>query len=718
MWGAARSSLDGTLMAGIPDEKVQEVRDRVDIVDLIGRYVELRRQGRNFKGLCPFHSERSPSFNVNPARKGYKCFGCGVGGDAIRFVMELEGKSFPEAVGKLADMYGVNLPKGSARHGGDRTAKDDAYALMRAATDLYREVLQSDADESAVGRAYLSERGIGEETAAAFELGYAPAPDEAGWDRLTRALQDASLDLGLADKLGLVAKSDRSGSYYDRFRGRLMFPVVQPGGEVIAFSGRIVPPHDQPTDDRPVPKYTNSPETLLYSKGRVLFGLSQARRAMHAAERAILVEGNVDVLKLHQWELGETVAPLGTALTDDQAKLLGRFTKKVVLCFDGDAAGKKAAWKALPVLMAHDFDVRMVLLPDGQDPDSLGRDRLVALLENPKSALEEMMTRIAAKAGNGVDARAQGLDRVIPLIASAPRSGAREMYANVAAALFDLPLQQIAGRIRAYMNRPRSDPRSNSRSGSRSNQRSDQRSRSGGGPRGGDPRDSIERPDGPPEYRDEPGRGDPRDFHSPSGPPMPVSAAMVSVSPLPNGQAQLTTLLVDLPHLASVARRSGALACISDPRLEAIVTAVIEGAEAGQAPTMPDLLGLVDEAEQRQIHDEVLSGRFRGEGEPDDPKALLDELVFRCREQVIDHDIRRLDQEFIQASREGDVDRARELQMEKLAMRRQQQQLRLGAELPAATPQTSTDDSGLVVPPTDAPLRDHEPPAAADPGDA
>lgn len=669
-------------MAGIPDEKVQEVRDRVDIVDLIGRYVELRRQGRNFKGLCPFHNERSPSFNVNPARKGYKCFGCGVSGDAIRFVMEVEGKSFPETVAKLADMYGVHLPANAARRGPDRTAKDDAYAVMRAATDLYREILKSDSEESAAGRAYLEARGIEASVSESFELGYAPAPSEAGWDRLTRALQDAQLDLHLADKLGLVAKSDRSGSFYDRFRGRLMFPVVQPGGEVIAFSGRIVPPHDEAgEDDRPIPKYTNSPETLLYSKGKVLFGLAQARRAIHGAERAILVEGNVDVLKLHQWELEETIAPLGTALTEDQAKLVARFTKKVVLCFDGDAAGKKAAWKALPLLMAQDLDVRMVLLPEGQDPDSLGREKLVALLENPRSALEEMMTRIAAKAGRGLDARAQGLDRVIPLIASAPRPGAREMYANVAAELFDLPLAQIAARIRTYMNRPRSDrSHGDSRSDRRSDPRMDPRMDRGGSDRG---------------------------FHGESPRGVPVSAAMVSAAPLPEGQAQLATLLVDLPHLAGVARRIGAIACIDDARLRPIVDAVLDGADNGRAPSMPELLALVPEVEQRQIHDRVLSGSYRGEGEPDDPKQVLDELVHRCREEALDHDIQKLDRECAQATREGDLDRVRRLQMEKLALRRQQQGLRLGQPLPP-TPSAPLPDLSSSDP---------QPPAA-DPGDA
>lgn len=669
-------------MAGIPDEKVQEVRDRVDIVDLIGRYVELRRQGRNFKGLCPFHNERSPSFNVNPARKGYKCFGCGVSGDAIRFVMEVEGKSFPETVVKLADMYGVHLPANAARRGPDRTAKDDAYAVMRAATDLYQEILKSDSEESAAGRAYLEARGIEASVSESFELGYAPAPAEAGWDRLTRALQDAQLDLHLADKLGLVAKSDRSGSFYDRFRGRLMFPVVQPGGEVIAFSGRIVPPHDEAgEDDRPIPKYTNSPETLLYSKGKVLFGLAQARRAIHGAERAILVEGNVDVLKLHQWELEETIAPLGTALTEDQAKLVARFTKKVVLCFDGDAAGKKAAWKALPLLMAQDLDVRMVLLPEGQDPDSLGREKLVALLENPRSALEEMMTRIAAKAGRGLDARAQGLDRIIPLIASAPRPGAREMYANVAAELFELPLAQIAARIRTYMNRPRSDP---SRGDSRSDRRSDPRRDRGGDPTGRD-----------------------RGFHADRSSPMPVSATMVSAEPLPEGQAQLTTLLVDLPHLAAVARRRHVTKWVDDERLRPIVDAVLEGADNGRAPTMPELLGLVPEHEQQRIHDRVFAGDYRGDQEPNDPEELLDEALTRCCKEWLWREIRARDEQSRVAAREGDKQRQLQLQMEKLGLKKQLDRLDAGQPL-LPTPSAPLPDLSSSDP---------QPPVA-DPGDA
>ena len=197
-----------------------------------------------------------------------------------------------------------------------------------------------------------------------------------------------------------------------------MFPVIQPGGEVIAFSGRVVPPHDE--DDRggnPPPKYVNSSESLLFTKSKNLFGLATARAAIRDKKRAILVEGNVDVAKLHQWGHEEAVAPLGTALTPEQARLLGRFAEQVIMCFDGDKAGKKAAWAALPHLIDADLDVRMVLLPDGEDPDSIGEERFGALLRGSRPALEEMMLRVAAKAGDAAHARGKALDRMLPLIA-------------------------------------------------------------------------------------------------------------------------------------------------------------------------------------------------------------------------------------------------------------------------------------------------------------
>jgi DNA primase len=645
-------------MASIPDEKVQEVRDRVDIVDLVGRYVDLRRSGMNYKGLCPFHRERSPSFNVNPARKGYKCFGCGQGGDAIRFVMELEGKSFPEAVRKLAEMYGVHLPTptGGRREAEDRTERDHAYALMRLTTDTYRQILH-DSPHGEVGRRYVEARGLSPEIVDRFRLGYAPAPSEAGWDLLTQVLRKAGHDvpvLELAVQLGLVTKSERRGSFYDRFRGRLVFPVEQPGGEVVAFSARIVPPHDEAESDDPPPKYVNSPDTLLATKGKLLFGLTQARQAIQAKRTAILVEGNVDVVKLHQWGIEETVAPMGTALTEDQARLLVRICDQVVMCFDGDAAGRKAAWKALPILLAHDLDARMVLLPIGEDPDSLGQARLSTLLEHARPALVEMMERMKNRAGDAVDARAHALDRVIPLIAQVPRDSARGLYADRAAELFGVPVQRVTAALQAAMNRSRA----------------------------GDPSPARGQP-----------KENPREFRANdrSVPPSAaVSAAVTSSSPdLPGGQAELAMLLVDVPHLAALARREGALEHVRDPRLSPIVRALLEGADAGRNPTLDELLDLVEPAEQPRVHDLVFAGRYRtddGAG-PADPRGLLLDLIYRCREEALQHEVVEAERRRDAAKAVGDASGYTEFEQRRLALRREQQALRHGRAVlvPAAT---------------------------------
>jgi DNA primase len=618
-------------MAGIPDDKIQEVRDRVDIVDLVGRYVELRRSGRNYVGLCPFHQEKSPSFNVNPALKGYKCFGCGAGGDAIRFVMELEGKGFIETIRKLAELYSVSLPAGVGHgsSGPDRNERDEAYLLMRTAAELYRATLL-DAPEGAAGRAYLETRGVGPKVAAAFSLGYAPAPTEAGWDRLAKALQDKGMSIALAQKLGLLRTSERRGSAYDAFRGRLMFPVIQPGGEVIAFSGRVVPPHDTATaDGAPAPKYVNSSESFLFHKGKTLFGLAAARPAIRDQGRAILVEGNLDVVKLHQHGHAETVAPLGTAFTEDQARLLARFTSQVVMCFDGDKAGREAARKALPLLLEQDLDVRLVSLPDGEDPDSLGPERFANLLADARSALTVAMTRLAAWAGDSPDARARALDRAMGLIRQVRRPSARAFYAESAATLFGVPHERL---VRALQENPR-----------------------GASGRPGTP-------------------------VQPSGPTFEAMSTFGAAHrPLPQAQAELTMLLVDVPHLATLAERSGALEHVDDPRLRPVIEAVIAGAKDGRALTLPELLELADPSAQPQLLEQVFAGKYRvGDDDPGliAPQAALQGLLYRCQMDAIDIEVQRRQQEFRDARASGDLDAQRESQLAIIALRREKDALR------------------------------------------
>lgn len=625
-------------MASIPDDKVQEVRDRVDIVDLVGRYMELRRAGQNYKGLCPFHGERTPSFNVNPTRKGFKCFGCGQGGDAIRFVMEIEGKSFPEAVRKLAEIYGVSLPSESPHDARQQTEKDEAYALCTHATAYWQQILAKD-ESGTVARAYVETRGLDQASVDAFRLGYAPAPSEAGWDGLATSITAKRLSMTMAEKLGLVSKSEKSGQWYDRFRGRLIFPVIAPGGEVIAFSGRVVPPHEDATSDNPPPKYINSAESLLYTKGKSLFGLAQARPALSAARRAILVEGNLDVVRMHQWGLREAIAPLGTALTVDQARLLARFCDQVVMMFDGDAAGRKAAWAALPLLLEADLDVRLVLLPDGEDPDSLGDSRLRALLARPEAALVEMMVRMAQTAGDAVDARARALDRILPLVAKAPRESQRQLYADRAATLFGVPATRVDATLRKLIDQASSTGTNSQHSRDREGGRSDGRASNRANDRTA--RDRPQDREGPQENS--------RHFRSTSEGPVPVSAAVRPLlQPLPAGQTQLAMLLVDVPHLASIAERMGALDWIRDPRLSPIARAVIEGARRGEDLGMPELLALVDAEAQPMVHDEVFAGRYRELGATD-PSAELTALMRRCEREalleekrLVDTDVKRL----------------------------------------------------------------------------
>ncbi len=615
-------------MVAIPDDKVQEVRDRVDIVDLVGRYVELRRSGRNYVGLCPFHQEKSPSFNVNPALKGYKCFGCGAGGDAIRFVMELEGKGFLETIRKLGELYGVTLPAGPSGGGPDSSERDEAYLIMRTAADLYRALLL-EAPEGAAGRAYLETRGVSPPVAEAFRLGYAPAPAEAGWDRLATTLHEKGLSIPLAQKLGLVRSSDRrGGSAYDAFRGRLMFPVIQPGGEVIAFSGRVVPPHDEATDGSPPPKYVNSSESFLFHKGKSLFGLAVARPAIRDQGRAILVEGNLDVVKLHQHGHAETVAPLGTAFTEDQARLLARFTSQVVMCFDGDKAGREAARKTLPLLLEQDLDVRLVSLPDGEDPDSLGPERFSNLLADARSALSVAMTRLAAWAGDSPDARARALDRAMGLIRKVRRPSARSFYAESAATLFGVPHERLQ---RALQENPQG---------------------------------ASGRPGAPVQTSD---------------PAYATGGPRHSQPPLPQAQAELTMLLVDVPHLATLAERSGALEHVDDVRLRPIIEAVVASAKEGRALTLPELLDRADPEAQPQLLEHVFAGKYRvGDDGPGllAPQTALQTLLHRCQMDAIDIEVRRREHEFSAARATGDLEAQRESQLAIIALRREKDALR------------------------------------------
>ena len=346
----------------IPDDMVEEVRAAADIVDVIGEFVQLKKAGREYKANCPFHEERTPSFYVVPAKGFYKCFGCGKSGDVFSFVMERQGLDFVEAVKHVAGRAGVQVRE-VKRSQEEEDPNRPLYEINGFARDWFRRQLE-DATVGAAAREYLEGRGISADVCERYGLGF--APDE--W----RALRDAAAKHGLEEELmlevGLLGSSERSREPYDRFRGRIMFTIESRSGRVIAFGGRILE-----GDTKDAPKYLNSPETPIYHKGSNLYGLSWARHSIRREESALVVEGYMDVVSLAAHGFENVVAPLGTALTPEQAKLLSRYTKRVLLLFDSDAAGLRATFKAGDTLLEAGLHPAVVILPPGQDPDTLVR---------------------------------------------------------------------------------------------------------------------------------------------------------------------------------------------------------------------------------------------------------------------------------------------------------------------------------------------------------
>lgn len=343
-------------------DQVAEIKSRVDIVELISEYVTLKKAGRNFLGLCPFHNEKTPSFTVNRERQMFYCFGCGEKGDVFAFLMRLNNASFPETLTLLARRAGVVLPPSSFRRDGKSTlnAREQIIQVNQSAAAYYRDALFSPVGRDAL--AYLRGRGLKDSTIEAFGLGYAPD----GWRNLRTHLERKNVPLKPAREAGLIiAKEDRPDVLYDRFRNRVMFPVRDVDGRIIAFGGRILGEGE--------PKYLNSPESPAYTKGRQLYGLSQAKEAIRRSGDAILVEGYFDLIVLWNAGITNVVATLGTALTRDHLSLIRRYAERVAVLFDGDEAGKKALARSVELFVAAHMDARAVVLPEGLDPDDFVR---------------------------------------------------------------------------------------------------------------------------------------------------------------------------------------------------------------------------------------------------------------------------------------------------------------------------------------------------------
>ena len=426
-------------VALIPEDKIAEVRDRTDIVQVIGEHVTLRKSGVNHKGLCPFHAEKSPSFNVNSQKQIFHCFGCGKSGDVITFIMETSGQSFIEVVRELAKRAGIALPERDQLSPAQRQNKErneaersKVFRLNALAADFYRAELAS--PRNARAQAYLDKRGITPAVSEVFRLGCAPP----GWDGLQKFLEHKKVPHELCERAGLLkaregvklppgAPPTRS-THFDLFRDRVMCPVIDLQGEVVGFSGRIL------DGDSDAPKYLNTPETPVFKKGEQLFGLHAAKVGMRKAGRAIVVEGNFDVLSMHVHGLTETVAPMGTALTPGQAHLVHRFAPaKVYMFLDGDNAGMKAAARSVGVFLDEDLLSFVALLPRGEDPDTYlrkgGREAVDKLLANARESVEYFCDHVWKSAGASIPERVKLLEEeAAPLLRRVKNEMVRSRY--------------------------------------------------------------------------------------------------------------------------------------------------------------------------------------------------------------------------------------------------------------------------------------------------
>lgn len=404
----------------IPQHFIDELLARVDIVEVVDRRVPLKKTGQNYTARCPFHDEKTPSFNVNPDKQFYYCFGCGAGGNAIGFLMEYERLEFPQAVDSLATLAGLEVPRERLENPEKAHKRKDLHALMAQCADYYQNQLNSHGD-SQRAKAYLKGRGLTGEIAKAFQIGFAPS----GWDNLLQALGHDEQSKQLLIDAGMLISGDNK--LYDRFRDRIMFPILDNRGQVIAFGGRVL------GDDKP--KYLNSPETEIFHKGRELYGLYQARKAVRNLERLIIVEGYTDVVALAQHGIPYAVATLGTATSEDHLRKVFRYCPEVVFCFDGDEAGRKAARRAMETvlpIMEDGRQARFLFMPDGEDPDTqvraIGTSRFEQQVLNAKP-LEDYFFEAVSEGANtdSLEGKARVSKRAAPLIQLLPAGVYREL---------------------------------------------------------------------------------------------------------------------------------------------------------------------------------------------------------------------------------------------------------------------------------------------------
>ena len=412
----------------LSQDTIQEIQSKIEIEEVVGDFVSLKRKGQNLWACCPFHHEKSPSFSVSPAKGIFKCFGCGKAGDAITFVMEVEGATYVEALKYLGQKYGVEIAE--EEHTDAQQAahneKESLYIVLNFAARFFQKLLRENPEGKSIGYSYFKQRGFNDVLIEKFGLGY--SLDE--WDGLLKAARAEGFSEEVLEKAGLIIRKENEGGesrFYDRFRGRVIFPIHNITGKPIAFGARILKP------DKKQPKYLNSPETAVYHKSDVLYGISQAKQAIRQKENCYLVEGYTDVLSLHLSGVENVVASSGTSLTDGQIRLIGRYANQITVLFDGDPAGLKASLRGIDMILASGLHVKVVVFPEGEDPDSYSQKLGSAafqeyLAKNAQDFLKFKASLFAKEAANDPIKKAETVKEVVASIAKIPDPIERAVY--------------------------------------------------------------------------------------------------------------------------------------------------------------------------------------------------------------------------------------------------------------------------------------------------
>lgn len=408
----------------IPQDTIQQIIQAADVVEVIGDFVSLKKRGASMIACCPFHNEKTPSFYVSPAKQIYKCFGCGKGGDSVRFVMDLESLSYPDALKWLAKKYNIEIKEKEFTDQDliQQNEKDSLYIVTEFAKNFYASYLNENEEGQSVGQSYFKERGFSKATIQKFELGFSPD----SWDTFTKHALKNGFSLDILEKAGLTIQKEGKDPI-DRFRGRVIFPVHNVPGKTIAFGARILKP------DPKAPKYLNSPETEIYHKSKVVYGIYQAKNAIRQQDNCFLVEGYTDVISLHQAGIENVVASSGTSLTKEQIQLIRRFTPNITVLYDGDTAGIKASLRGIDIILEEDMNVKSVVFPDGDDPDSyirkVGGESFISYVNQTGKDFIRFKTEISlADAGNDPIKKAGLITDLVDTITKIPNPIKRSVF--------------------------------------------------------------------------------------------------------------------------------------------------------------------------------------------------------------------------------------------------------------------------------------------------